>query len=417
MRVLILGSGAREHALAWSFSKSKRIAGLFCTPGNAGTGELCVNFPGVSVNDFDGIYNICRENRINLVFAGPEAPLSAGIADFLIRRNIPVIGPCKNGALLESSKSFSKNFMEKYSIPTANAEHFTEYESFKKYINGRNGKIVIKKSGLAAGKGVLETEIKEEALIFGRKILESDSLIAEEYLEGFEVSVFALSDGKSYKVLLPCSDFKKAFDNDKGPNTGGMGSISPVPWVNTELNDRIMSGIVEPTFSALKNEGIDYRGILYFGLMITDEGPKVLEYNVRFGDPETQALIPLLKTDIGDIAEAIIQQNLSSLSIEFSGESAVGVVIASKGYPDEYRKGIPVTSLPKGNNKDLLIFHSSTYRDDSGRVMTGGGRCFTLVGLGKDTITAAAKAYHEADKVNFEGAWYRSDIGKKFFLT
>ncbi len=421
MRVLVIGSGAREHAIAWKFSQSRRIAGLFALPGNAGTQEIAVNIGGISTDDFDGILDACRKNRINTVFVGPETPLAKGIADFLENAGIPVIGPKKRAAMLESSKAYAKDFLHRHGIPTALSVEFDDPEEFKGYIEENDGKevFVIKKSGLAGGKGVLVTDSRREAIDFGLNILSDDRLIVEEYLEGFEVSIFVLSDGKHQSILPPCSDFKKAHDGDKGPNTGGMGSICPVPWVDTKLRKNITDRIVKPVFRALEEEGITYTGILYFGLMITEDGPKVLEFNVRLGDPETQVLLPLIENDIGNLSDAIINGNLDTITVKVKDSSALGVVVAADGYPGSYRKGIEVESLPRcprTGGEEVLVFHSSTVRDESGRILTGGGRCFTVVGLGRDTITAAATAYQAVEEVKFQGAWYRRDIGKKFFV-
>jgi phosphoribosylamine--glycine ligase len=293
LRVLILGSGAREHALAWAFSKSKRISGLFVAPGNAGTENVATNLPDTDPKDHASVARACLDSRIDLVFVGPEAPLAAGIVDYLNNENIPVIGPTKKATKLESSKIFSKNFMMKYGIPTAKAVACRSDEDLLKALSVMKGKVVIKKNGLASGKGVLESDDHKAILAFAQHILAEDSLLVEEFLEGYEISVFAVTDGENYLTLPPCADFKKAGDGDTGPNTGGMGAICPVPWVDSALRKRIEEEIVAPTFRGAKEEGVAYRGILYFGLMITSEGPKVLEYNVRMGDPETQAGQPL----------------------------------------------------------------------------------------------------------------------------
>jgi phosphoribosylamine--glycine ligase len=415
VKILILGSGAREHAIAWMFSKSKRLAGLFTAPGNAGTYELGTNIQ-IDPMDFDAIMRVCKENHINYVFVGPEDPLAAGVVDIIKEEKIAVIGPHKEAAQLEASKTFSKEFMLRHGVPTAHAKTFSDKTEFAAYINAAKGRLVIKKSGLAAGKGVFESDDKAQLLEFGNNILKNDSLLVEEFLDGYEVSIFALCDGKYFVILPPCSDFKKALDCDKGPNTGGMGSICPVPWVDQNLKERIKTEIIEPTFVGLRNEHLIYKGVLYFGLMITKHGPKILEYNVRFGDPETQVLLPMIKTDFGDITEAIINSTLDTIPIAESPLSAVGVVVASKGYPGPYRKGILVKPIQDAPEKDALIFHAGTTIDENEQVYTGGGRCFTVVGLGKDTIEAASMAYSYINSIQFEGAWYRKDIGKKFFI-
>ncbi|MDR2589030.1 MAG: phosphoribosylamine--glycine ligase, partial [Spirochaetales bacterium] len=274
--------------------------------------------------------------------------------------------------------------------------------------------IVLKKSGLAAGKGVLESQNVEEMTAFAKKVLKDDVLVIEEFLEGCEATIFAVLDGKNYLLLPPCMDFKKAGENDTGPNTGGMGSVCPVPWLDAAAKERILREAIEPTFEGLRREGLFYRGILYFGLMITPGGPKLLEYNVRFGDPETQSLLPLISSDFGNLCDAITTGSLDSFPLTVSERASVGVVVAAKGYPAAYRKGQPVRIAETPGEKDLEVFHTATYRDSEGILKTGGGRCFTVVGTGKDLFEAADRAYRGVKNVFFPGAWFRPDIGKKF---
>ena len=412
MRVLILGNGAREHALTWKFSKSRRISALFVAPGNAGTGEIATNLPDVRPTVAEEVIKACRTHRVDLVFVGPEDPLASGIVDALQKEKIPAIGPSAKSAQLESSKAFAKSFMVRNGIPTAEYRTFTSYQELETFLTSTAKRVVLKKSGLAAGKGVLESEDLPELLRFARTTLQEDQLVVEEFLEGFEASIFVICDGSSYRILPPCMDYKKALDGNKGPNTGGMGSICPVPSITSSLLSRIQTEVVKPTMEGLETEGLLYKGVLYFGLMITREGPKVLEYNVRFGDPETQVLLPLLVNDMGNLAEAIITGSLSQLPSSPPEKTAVGVVIAAPGYPGTYPRGLPVElPVPEGNGS-TLIFHAATQRDSKGGVLTGGGRCFTVVGIGKDIFEASAKAYEMVPQVRFEGAWYRKDIGK-----
>jgi len=352
-----------------------------------------------------------------MVFVGPEDPLANGIVDALSKSSIKVIGPPRDAARLESSKTFAKSFMKSHGIPTAAAKEFDDPVHFEKYVNRKKGQIVVKKSGLAAGKGVLESAEKSKLLSFGNKILETDKLLVEEYLEGWEVSGFALSDGSHYKLLPFCADFKKSGDGDTGSNTGGMGAICPVPLVTDEIAKAIVQEIVEPTFAGMKEDGLLYKGVVYFGIMVTAHGPKLLEYNVRFGDPETQVILPLLKSDLVSLCESIWDGTLDKFPLQISTDSALGVVVASAGYPGEYVKGTPVKSLPKPATKNELLFHASTKRDQEGRVVTGGGRCFTVVGTGQNTLSANRSAYKTVQEVVFDGAWWRSDIGKKYYVN
>ena len=425
MRVLVLGSGAREHAVAWKFSRSRRISGLFVAPGNAGTDQLGTNIP-VDPMDADAVIAACRENRINLAFVGPEGPLAAGLVDRLAAQGIQTIGPPAAAAQLESSKAFSKDFMWRHGVPTAHYSVCTTEAEVDRTIDEAGGALVVKMSGLASGKGVFDSGSTESLRKAAHHSLREGPVVIEERLEGFEVSVFALLDGSSFRLLLPCSDYKKAGEGGTGPNTGGMGAVCPVPWLGPEDEERIRRTIVEPTVGGLRQEGLMYTGVLYFGIMVCADGPKLLEYNVRFGDPETQVLLPLIRSDMGDVCAAMAEGAISDFPLELSERCALGVVIAAAGYPGEYQKGVPVTlegapstsTPPQGMHPaNELIFHASTVVDDNGTVLTGGGRCFTVVGLGDSLLDARRRAYNAALTVTFDGAWHRGDIGDRVFGT
>ena len=412
MNVLILGNGAREHALAWKFSTSRRLTGLSIAPGNAGTSTLGTNLPLLNPLDGEAVVRTCQERGIDLVFIGSEAPLEAGVADALQAGGIAVIGPNKHCAQLESSKVFSKDFMMRHGLPTATAREFADADSYRTFVGAMTTKVVVKKSGLAAGKGVLETDDKDEALSFGLDILKTDKLLVEEFLTGFEISVFVLSDGKDYVVFPPTADFKKAKEGDLGPNTGGMGAICPVPLVDAALWKRVLAETVEPTVAALNHDGLNYKGVIFIGLMITSEGPKILEYNVRFGDPETQSLLALLDSDFGDLAQAMADGTLTEYRLELSQKVALGVVLAAPGYPGDYPKSLPIEALPT-SNASFHLFHAGTTGPAEATV-TGGGRCFTAVGVADTFEEAKRRAYQGAAHVKFPGVWYRKDIGDKF---
>lgn len=415
MKVLILGNGAREHALAWKFSTSRRLCGLYIAPGNAGTASVGTNLPEVDPLNPAAVVAACRTHEIDLVFVGPETPLEAGVVDALQQAEIAVIGPDQHRAQLESSKVFSKDFMVRNGLPTAVAQEFTAPGPYQAYVKAMTGKIVVKKSGLAAGKGVLETADQGEALAFGLDILKTDKLLVEEFLTGFEISVFVLSDGKDYVVLPPTADFKKAKEGDLGPNTGGMGAICPVPLVDAALWKRVLTETVEPTVKALNKDGLNYKGVIFIGLMITEKGPMILEYNTRFGDPETQALMPLIESDFGDLVQAMAEGTLAGYRFELSQKVALGVVVAAGGYPGDYPKGTRVDELPP-SSPTFQLFQASTAFGAGTPVptVTGGGRCFTTVGVADTFEEAKRRAYAGAAQVKFDGAWYRKDIGDKF---
>lgn len=414
MRVLILGNGGREHALAWRFSKSKRISGLFVAPGNAGTSSVAKNLPGISPTDTQSVLTACAEHKINIVFVGPEAPLAAGIVDALTERGIPTVGPHREAARLESSKAFAKEFMLRHGVPTARAQAFSDAATLRNYLQHATGRLVVKKSGLASGKGVLDSDNREALIAFAEAMISDDQVVVEEYLSGYEVSIFVLTDGEGYLTLPPCADYKKAGVGNTGPNTGGMGAVCPVPWLEPEAAQRIESEVVEPSIRGLREEGLSYKGILYIGLMITDTGPKVLEYNVRFGDPETQALLPLIKSDFGNLTAAILEGNVAGFPLHTSDQFALGVVVAAAGYPGDYPKGLPIYSLPTPAENEGIVFHASTEQTEAS-VVTGGGRCFTAVGLGKGLLEARSNAYRLANAITFDGAWFRPDIGNRIF--
>lgn len=414
MKAMIIGSGAREHALAWKFSRSKRISGLYALPGNAGTAEVATNIEGSSAESPDEVVGAARDHRIDLVVIGPETSLEAGVVDALREAGVATVGPDRHAATLESSKAAAKSFMAAYDIPTAAWRTFSDIAQATGYLEGLEAPVVVKKSGLAAGKGVLESDDTATQVAFAAAVIEGgDQVVVEERLTGYEVSVFGLSDGKDHLLLPACTDYKKAGAGGTGPNTGGMGALCPVPWLSSEDEQRIRREIVEPTYRGLTDAGMGYAGVLYFGIMVTENGPRVLEYNVRLGDPEAQVVIPLIQSDLVDVCEALVGGRVEGLSLRISPKSAVGVVVAAPGYPSNYPTGLEVRGLP-APAPDLLVFHASTRRMGD-QLMTGGGRCFTVVARGPELLTARTRAYAAAREVVFEGSWFRPDIGGRIF--
>ena len=409
MNVMILGSGAREHAIGWALARSGGVR-LWFAPGNAGTFGLGANLVDLDPRDCPAVCAAASRLAIGMVVVGPEEPLERGVADRLRAAGVPVFGPSQEAAALETSKAFSKAFMQRHGVPTADGVAFTDFDGFRRHVEAARTPLVVKKSGLAAGKGVLVSDELPAILSFGRSVLASDELIVEERLEGFELSVFLVMDGKDYLLLPVCADHKKAYDGDRGPNTGGMGAVCPVPVVDAALRDRIVRETVEPTVRGLRAEGLMYRGVLFLGIMVTPAGCRVLEYNVRFGDPETQVLLPSMDTDWLDLLRSAAVARVDRLSLPSPSKVCVGVVVASRGYPEDYPKGLPVR-LQRPPGDQALVFHASTVREGDGTVRTGGGRCFTVVGGGEDVRAARERAYDALGSVGFDGAWNRSDIG------
>ncbi len=417
MDILVIGSGGREHAICWALSKSKRQPKLICAPGNAGIAELaeCVD---LKVEDISGIVKWAKEHKPNLVVIGPEIPLCLGLADELIKEGFQVFGPTKDGAQLEGSKDFTKKLLLDNDIPTAKSGTFNDFEKALAYVRTQGAPIVIKADGLAAGKGVTVCEniqqaesALEEAMkkkVFGDA---GAKVVIEEFLEGEEASILAFVDGETVVPMVSAQDHKRIFDGDKGPNTGGMGAYSPAPVVTDKLNEEIMRKIFVPTLEALKKMGIVYKGVLYLGLMITKDAPKVIEYNCRFGDPETQVVLPRLKTDFVNVCMAVAQGKLSHLKIEWDEQPTACVVMASEGYPGSYPKGKVITGLMEAQmKKNALVFHSGTVLKDR-QVVTAGGRVLCVTGLGSNIKEALQNAYAAVGVIRFEGAQFRKDIG------
>lgn len=421
MNVLIVGNGGREHALAWKIKQSKRLGKLYIAPGNAGCKEVgvCVD---LNLNDIPGIVRWAKKHDINLVVPGPEAVLVEGIVDAFQEAGIKAFGPNKAAAELEKSKVFSKDLMRHNGIPTADYAMFEQHDFALDYLDSLDeGPIVVKADGLAAGKGAIVCANLDEArdalkrcmvdMEFGEA---GGRVVIEECLIGEELSVLALTDGKTIAPLASSQDHKPAYDGDKGPNTGGMGAYSPAPLMTDELLDEVIETVLVPTVHAMNSCGKRFRGVLYAGLMITKNGPKVLEYNVRFGDPETQPIMMRLDTDILDLLEAVCDGKLADMNIEWKDEAAVCVVMASGGYPDKYQKGIEITGLGDVNEErdHAVVFHAGT-TEKTNRIVTDGGRVLGVTALGEDIPTAIKNAYKAAAKIDFEGAHYRTDIGKK----
>ncbi len=411
MKYLVVGSGGREHALYWRLLKDGSAGQVFVTPGNGGIpDEYRID---VKVDDFAGITKICTEKKIDVVVVGPEGPLVGGLIDHLDKEKIPAFGPSKNAAMLEGSKLFAKTIMNKYNIPTAGHLEFNNKTKILNHIDTiKDFPVVIKLDGLAAGKGVGIPETKEEALAFiNDNAEENTKIFIEDFIEGEEASVLGISDGEHITPLVAAQDHKRIYDNDKGPNTGGMGAYAPAPLMDAEKLKKVNNEILIPTIQGMKKEGIPFKGVLYAGLIINGDNIRVLEFNARFGDPEIQVILPLLNNKLGDIIDKSINGNLRDLQISFSDKYAITVVISSGGYPGAYEKGKEITGL-NDLDENITAFHAGT-EFKNGKYFTNGGRVLNVTATGDDLIKARNKVYNEIKKINFEGAFYRKDIGHR----
>ncbi len=423
MKVLVVGSGGREHALVWKIAQSKKVDKIFCAPGNGGIKEIS-EIVNIKAGDVDGLLRFAKENKIDLTLVGPEMPLVKGIVDRFSETGLRVFGPSKELAILEGSKVFAKETMRKFDVPTADFKVFSDAAKAKEYLRQKGAPIVVKADGLAAGKGVIVAQNVEEAdaaiddilvkKIFGAS---GDRLILEDCLDGEEASMLVFSDGKNIVPFVSSQDHKRIFDNDKGPNTGGMGVYSPAPVVSGKIFNEIIENIFRPIIDGLSGEGKFYKGVLYGGLMITKDGPMLLEFNVRFGDPETQAILPRLKSDLVDALTACIDGTLDKINLDWDERPCLCVVLASKGYPGSYEKHKEIHGLEDVRNmKDVVVFHAGTAFED-GKIFTNGGRVLGVTGLGKDIKSAKDNAYKAVDKIKFDGIYYRRDIGDKAITT
>lgn len=419
MKVLIVGSGGREHAIAYSVAKSEKVDKIYCTPGNAGIAEYAECAP-IGPMEFSKITAFAKEKEIDLVIVGMDDPLVGGLVDELEAAGIRTFGPRKNAAILEGSKAFSKDLMKKYHIPTAAYENFTDPEAALAYLETAKFPIVLKADGLALGKGVLICNTLEEAKEGVRTIMEDkkfgsagNTMVIEEFMTGREVSVLSFVDGKTIKIMSSAQDHKRAKDGDQGLNTGGMGNFSPSPFYTKEVDDFCKKYIYQATVDAMAAEGRPFTGVIFFGLMLTEDGPKVLEYNARFGDPEAQVVLPRMKNDIIDVMEACVDGKLDTIDLQFEDNAAVCVVLASDGYPVAYEKGFPISGFENFEGKDdYYCFHAGTAFDKDGRIVTNGGRVLGITATGKDLKEARAKAYEATEWITFENKYMRHDIGK-----
>ena len=419
MKVLVIGGGGREHAICWKLAQSPKVSELYCAPGNAGIAEYakCVD---IGVMDFEKMAEFAKKEAFDLVVVGPDDPLAGGIVDVLEAAGLRVFGPRKNAAVLEGSKAFSKDLMKKYGIPTAAYETFDTPEAALAYLETVPVPVVLKADGLALGKGVLICNTREEAMAGVKTLMldkqfgsAGDRIVVEEFMTGREVSVLSFVDGKTVKVMTSAQDHKRAKDGDQGLNTGGMGTFSPSPFYTPEIDAFCQEKIYQPTVDAMRAEGREFKGIIFFGLMLTADGPKVLEYNARFGDPETQVVLPRMKNDIVDVFEACVDGTLDSVDLEFEDNAAVCVVLASDGYPEHYEKGYKIKGLENFKDKDgYYVFHAGSKFDADGDIVTNGGRVLGVTAKGKDLKEARANAYQATEWVEFGNKYMRHDIGK-----
>ncbi len=419
MNILVVGGGGREHAIAESLSKSPLTTKLVVAPGNPGIETFAECYP-IAADDIPGQCQLAREIKADFVFIGPEIPLVLGLKDELLKLGINAFGPSKNAAKLEGSKTFSRNFCQRHNIPQPEFKYCTDIATARKQIELLNGYCVVKADGLAAGKGVVVCDTVDQALIASTEMLEKNkfgnagkSILIEERINGIEASVFAVSDGETAILIGTAQDHKRAYDNDQGPNTGGMGAVSPAPALNQNLIEEIFKNIIIPTINGMKLEGYSYEGVLYAGVMITNKGPKVIEFNCRFGDPETQVILPRLNTDLVDIIQKTISKSLKDVTIDFIPQNAITIVIASNGYPEEFDKGVLLPSFKKFDDEtEISVFHSGTSRDKSGNLVSNGGRVLSITSIGNNIEECRQKAYSVVRAINWKQGFYRKDIGK-----
>jgi len=419
MKVLVVGSGGREHALVWKIAQSSLVEELYCAPGNGGISAIAQCVP-IKAMDIEGIVKFSKEKQMDMVVVAPDDPLAAGMVDALEEAGIRAFGPNKAAAVIESSKSFAKELMKKYNIPTADYEVFDNSNDAINYLKDKKYPIVVKADGLALGKGVIIAQSFEEAKKAVESIMEDKvfgdagrKVVIEEFLVGKEVSMLAFTDGKTIKTMVPSQDHKRALDNDQGLNTGGMGTFSPSRIYTDEIHNYCMEKIYKPTIEAMNKEGRKFKGVLYFGLILTEDGPKVLEYNARFGDPETQVVLPRLQTDILEIFNAVIDEKLDEIETEWDNNACVCVIMASGGYPEKYNTGYEITGIEEAERDiNTVVFHAGTKREN-GKYYTAGGRVLGVTSLESNLEAAIKKAYEGVSKISFEGMHYRKDIGKK----
>jgi phosphoribosylamine--glycine ligase len=419
MKILIIGSGGREHALAWKAAQSPKVDKIYCAPGNAGIAGIAECVP-IKAMEFDKLAAFAKEHAIDLTIVGMDDPLVGGIVDVFESEGLRVFGPRKNAAILEGSKAFSKDLMKKYGIPTADYQTFSDPADALAYLKTAKYPIVLKADGLALGKGVLICEDEAAADAGVKQIMEDkkfgnagNKMVIEEFMTGREVSVLSFVDGKIVKTMASAQDHKRAKDGDEGLNTGGMGNFSPTPFYTKEVDEFCQKNIFQPTVDAMAKEGRPFKGVIFFGLMLTKDGPKVLEYNARFGDPEAQVVLPRMENDLIDVCEACIDGTLDQIDLKFRDDACVCVVLASDGYPVSYKKGYPIHGLENFKDKDgYYVFHAGTAFNEKGEIVTNGGRVLGVTALGKDLKEARANAYKAVDWVDFENKYYRHDIGK-----
>jgi len=415
VKVLILGSGAKEHALAWSIAKSHILTGLYVAPGNSGTAEIAENIETVDIKNPSKVVELCKSLEIDYCLAANLPSLNNGVVDALQKAGISVFGAPQRTARLETDRLYAREFMKRHSIPSSSTETFTEYDDFENFIQTSQGHMVLKRNHPLSSLNVFDSTNKDKLLEFGKNILSQEPLLVEPFESGYNLSIFALIDGKNYILLPPVSDYHKARDNDFGAITNGMGAICPVPVLKEDTCSKIRTTIIEPTFKGMQQENLLYKGVFFFSLLVQKDEVRVTSFHVRFGDPEAQVILPLLESDFGNLIMSLEEGTIDRFPLKISSNSAVGVVIAGEGYPQIQPASKPVEIVSKYPDRTNLLFHGATHKNGDGKIYTHGGRCFTVVGIGQNIVKANSHAYSGIKRVNFEGAWNRNDIGNRFF--